>query len=132
MVVQSNHSFRTFNLGYAGATALTTNALLHRGHRASQAWQQFFRFDQTLQGKRPRGASDAAVLAATSSLASRVRKGCFQPVRTYTETELLATARQLYNDPNREAASIWAQIPGGERILPTQNAVGAEIGGPRY
>jgi hypothetical protein len=99
MAVQSNHSFRTFNLGYAGATALTTNALLHRGHRASQAWQQFFRFDQTLQGKRPRGASDAAVLAATSSLASRVRKGCFQPVRTYTEAELLATARQLYNDP---------------------------------
>jgi hypothetical protein len=35
-------------------------------------------------------------------------------------------------EPNREAAGIWAQIPGGERILPTQNAVGAETGGPRY
>jgi hypothetical protein len=35
MAVQSNHSFRTFSLGYASATALTTNALLHRGHRAS-------------------------------------------------------------------------------------------------
>jgi hypothetical protein len=48
MAEQCNHSFHTFNLGYTSATALTTNALLHRGYRASQAWQQFFRFGQTL------------------------------------------------------------------------------------
>jgi hypothetical protein len=33
---------------------------------------------------------------------------------------------------NREATSIWAQIPGSERILPTQNAVGAETRGLKY
>jgi hypothetical protein len=105
MAEQSNHSFRTFNLAYAGATALTTNALLHRGHRASLAWQQFFRFDQTLLGKRPRAPSDAAAAAGQAAaappatLASRVRKGQFHPRGAYLEAELLATARRLYNDP---------------------------------
>ena len=37
-----------------------------------------------------------------------------------------------FQSPNREATSIWAQIPGGERILPTQNAVGAETRGLKY
>lgn len=34
--------------------------------------------------------------------------------------------------PNHEAASIWAQIPGGERILPPQTALGAKTGVPKY
>jgi len=99
MAGQWNHSFPTSNRAYAGATALTTNALLHRGYRASQAWQQLFRFDQVLQqgSKRPRGDSDAAIQA--TAMASRVRRGRLRQRGTYTEAELLATARQLYNDP---------------------------------
>ena len=41
---QSNHSYHTFNHGYAGTTTLTMNTLLHRNYRASESWRMFFRF----------------------------------------------------------------------------------------
>ncbi|KAL5344194.1 hypothetical protein ACLOAV_010842 [Pseudogymnoascus australis] len=58
----SNHSYHTFNHGYAGTTTLTMNALLHRSYRASQSWRTLFRVDHILQGKRPRGVSDTLSL----------------------------------------------------------------------
>jgi hypothetical protein len=44
----SNHSFRTFNMAYAGSTMLTMSMLLHRAHRASLSWRSLFRVDELL------------------------------------------------------------------------------------
>jgi hypothetical protein len=55
LVELSNHSYHTLNHAYAGTTTLTVSALLRRSYRASESWQTFFRFDHSLQGKRPRG-----------------------------------------------------------------------------
>ena len=93
---QSNHSYHTFNHGYAGTTTLTMNTLLHRNHRASESWRTFFRFDYTLQGKRPRGASETLSLRMldTSKRSQLRRKGA------YSEADLLAVAQRLFNDPS--------------------------------
>jgi len=92
----SNHSYHTFNHAYAGTTTLTMSALLHRNYRASESWRTFFRFDHVLQGKRPRGASETLSLRMLdTSKRSRVRrKGA------YSEADLLAVARKLYNAPD--------------------------------
>jgi hypothetical protein len=92
---QSNHSYHTFNHGYAGTTTLTMNTLLHRNYRASESWRTFFRFDHKLQGKRPRGASETLSLRMldTSKRGQLRRKGA------YSEADLLAVAQRLYNDP---------------------------------
>ena len=60
---QSNHSYHTFNHGYAGTTTLTMNTLLYRNYRASESWRTFFRFDHTLESKRPRGHIRNSVVA---------------------------------------------------------------------
>jgi superfamily II DNA helicase RecQ len=92
---QSNHSYHTFNHAYAGTTTLTMSALLHRSYRASDSWRTFFRFDHLLQGKRPRGSSETLSLRMldASKRGQLCRKGA------YSEADLLAVARKLYNDP---------------------------------
>jgi hypothetical protein len=93
---QSNHSYHTFNHAYAGTTTLTMNTLLHRNYRASESWRTFFRFDHVLQGKRPRGASETLSLRMldASKRSQMRRKGA------YSEADLLAVARKLYNAPD--------------------------------
>ena len=92
---QSNHSYHTFNYGYASITTLIINTLLHRNYRASKSWRTFFRFDHTLQGKRPRGVSETLSLRIldTSKRGQLRRKGA------YSEADLLIVAQRLYNNP---------------------------------
>ncbi|PNP44463.1 hypothetical protein TGAMA5MH_03809 [Trichoderma gamsii] len=102
----SNHSFRTFNHAYAGTTTLTMSTLLHRGYRASQSWQDFFRTDQVFHGKRP--PDEALVLPPEGETrdgekgvrGSRrgIRGGQYRKQVSHPEPELLAVARELYND----------------------------------
>ena len=93
---QSNHTYRTFNHAYAGTTTLTMSALLHRNYRASESWRTFFRFDHLLQGKRPRAASETLSLRMLeASKRSQPRKKGL-----YSEADLLAVARKLYNAPD--------------------------------
>jgi len=100
---QSNHSYHTFNYAYAGTTTLTMNTLLHRNYRASESWRTFFRFDHVLQGKRPRGASETLSLRMldASKRSQMRRKGA------YSEADLLAVARKLYNAPD-----LQFRVPG--------------------
>ncbi|KFY92766.1 hypothetical protein V500_04037 [Pseudogymnoascus sp. VKM F-4518 (FW-2643)] len=42
LALQSNHSYATFNMTYAGSTMLTMDTLLHRNHRASMLWHNLF------------------------------------------------------------------------------------------
>ncbi len=58
----SNHTYHTFSHAYAGTTTLTMNTLLLRNYRASESWRTFFRFNNVLQGKRPRDASETLSL----------------------------------------------------------------------
>jgi hypothetical protein len=99
----SNHTYHTFNHAYAGSTTLTMSALLHRNYRASESWRAFFRFDHTLQGKRPRGASETLSLRMldASKRSQLRRKGA------YSEADLLAVARRLYN-----ARDLQFRVPG--------------------
>jgi len=100
---QSNHSYHTFNHAYAGTTTLTMNTLLHRNYRASESWRTFFRFDHTLQGKRPRGASETLSLRMlNASKRSQMRRR-----GAYAEADLLAVARKLYNTPD-----LQFRVPG--------------------
>ncbi|KAJ9130107.1 DEAD/DEAH box helicase [Pleurostoma richardsiae] len=92
----SNHSFRTFNHSYAGSTTLTVSTLLHRAHRASQSWRDLFRFDQLLQGKRPRAVSDAEA----RRLLDACKKARFRARPAAREDTLVAVARGLHNDPD--------------------------------
>jgi orsellinic acid/F9775 biosynthesis protein OrsD/helicase-like protein/RAD3-like DEAD/DEAH box helicase len=99
----SNHSYHTFNYAYAGTTTLTMNTLLHRNYRASESWRTFFRFDHILQGKRPRGASETLSLRMldASKRSQMRRRGA------YSEANLLAVARKLYNAPD-----LQFRVPG--------------------
>ena len=103
MAEQSNHTYGTFNRAYAGTTTLTMSALLHRNYRASESWRTFFRFDHILQGKRPRGASETLSLRMldASKRCQMRRKGA------YSEADLLAVARRLYNAPD-----LQFRVPG--------------------
>jgi hypothetical protein len=100
---QSNHSYYTFNHGYAGTTTLTINTLLHRNYRASESWRMFFRFDHILQGKRPRGVSETLSLRMLDAS----KRGQLRRKGAYSEADLLAVAQRLYNDP-----SLQFRIPG--------------------
>ncbi|KAH7400504.1 telomere-associated putative RecQ-like protein usher [Cadophora sp. MPI-SDFR-AT-0126] len=84
---QSNYSYHTFNHAYTGTTTLTISALLHRNYRASESWHTLFRLDYILQGKRLRGASET--------------------LGAYSEADLLAVARKLYNKPD-----LQFRVPG--------------------
>ena len=99
----SNHTFHTFNHAYAGTTTLTMNTLLHRNYRASESWRTFFRFDHVLQGKRPRGASETLSLRMLDAS----KRGQIYRRGTYTETDLLAITRKLYNAPD-----LQFRVPG--------------------
>lgn len=99
----SNHSYHTFNHGYAGTTTLTMNTLLHRNYRASESWRTFFRFDYTLQGKRPRGVSETLSLRMLDAS----KRGQLRRKGAYSEADLLAVARKLYNDPE-----LQFRVPG--------------------
>lgn len=100
---QSNHSYHTFNHRYAGTTTLTMNTLLHRNYRASESWRMFFRFDYTLQGKRPRGVSETLSLRMLDAS----KRGQLRRRGAYSEADLLTVAQRLYNDP-----SLQFRIPG--------------------
>jgi hypothetical protein len=99
----SNHSYHTFNHTYAGTTALTMNTLLHRNYRASESWRSFFRFDHTLLGKRPRGSSETLLLRMLDAS----KRGQFRRRGAYSEADLLAIARKLYNNP-----TLQFRVPG--------------------
>jgi len=92
----SNHTFHTFNHTYTGTITLTISALLHRNYRASESWRTFFRFDYLLQGKRGRGALKTLSLRILD--ASKRGQMCTRGA--YSEADLLAVARRLYNAPD--------------------------------
>lgn len=103
----SNHSFRTFNHAYAGTTTLTMSTLLHRGYRASQSWQDFFRTDQVFHGKRPPDEAlsplpDGEGARGGEKGARGIRRGIqggqYRKQVSHPESKLLAVARELYND----------------------------------
>lgn len=98
----SNHTYQTFNHAYAGTTTLTMSALLNRNYRASESWRAFFRFDQILQGKRPRGLS-GALTPQVVSLSKRAK----QRQGAYSEVDLLVAARKLVGNP-----SLQFRVPG--------------------
>ena len=95
MARQSNHSYRTFNRGYAGSTTLTTNALLHRAYRASQCWRAFFRFDQKPQGKRRRSDAEGPLPQELSAW----KRGQVRRKAAYSESDLVAVAQRLLQTP---------------------------------
>jgi hypothetical protein len=99
----SNHSFHTFNHAYAGTTTLTINTLLHRSYRACESWRTFFRIDHLLQGKRPRAASETLSLRMLDAS----KRGRMRRRGPYTEADLLAVARRLYNTPD-----LQFRVPG--------------------
>ena len=99
----SNHTYHTFNHAYAGTTTLTMNTLLHRNYRASESWRTFFRFDHVLQGKRPRGASEALSLRMLDAS----KRGQMRRKGAYSAADLLAVARRLYNAPDMQL-----RVPG--------------------
>ena len=103
MAEQSNHTYGTFNRAYAGTTTLTMSALLHRNYRASESWRTFFRFDHILQGKRPRGASETLSLRMLDAS----KRGQMRRKGAYSEADLLAVARRLYNAPD-----LQFRVPG--------------------
>jgi hypothetical protein len=92
----SNHTFHTFNYIYTGTMILTMNTLLYRNYRVSESWCTFFRFDHILQGKRPRDTSEILSLRIldVSKRGQICRRGA------YTEANLLAITRKLYNVPD--------------------------------
>ena len=71
LALQSNHSYATFNMTYAGSTTLTMDTLLHRNHRASKLWQDLFRFNIILQGKRKQSASDVLSIRMLDDIKQR-------------------------------------------------------------
>lgn len=99
----SNHSYHTFNHAYAGTTTLTMNTLLHRGHRASESWRSYFRFDHLLQGKRPRGASETLSMRILDAS----KRGQMRRKGAYSAADLLDVARRLHNDPGMQL-----RVPG--------------------
>ena len=117
LAAQSNHSYHTFNHAYAGTTTLTMSALLHRNYRASASWRTFFRFDHVLQGKRPRGASETLSLRILDAS----KRGQFRQRGAYSEADLLAVARRLYNKPGLQFR-VPGQRDGVLSILGRQSA----------
>lgn len=99
----SNHTYHTFNHTYAGSTTLTMNTLLYRNYRASESWRTFFRFDHILQGKRPRGASETLSLRMLDAS----KRGQMRRRGAYSEADLLAVVRRLYNAPDMQL-----RVPG--------------------
>jgi hypothetical protein len=99
----SNHTYHTFNYIYAGTTTLTINTLLHRNYRASESWHTFFRFDHILQGKRPQGALEILLLRMLDAS----KRGQMHRRGAYSEADLLAIARKLYNAPG-----LQFRVPG--------------------
>jgi hypothetical protein len=103
LALQSNHSYPTFNMTYAGSTTLTMDTLLHRNHRASKLWQDLFRFDIILRGKRERSASDILSIRMLDDIKrSQQRKRA-----VYSETDLLTIARRIYYKPD-----LQLRVPG--------------------
>jgi Lhr-like helicase len=102
----SNHTYHTFNHAYAGTTTLTMNTLLHRNYRASESWRTLFRFDHTLQGKRPRGNSETLSLRMLDAS----KRGQFRKRGAYSEADLLSVARKLYSSPG-----LQFRVPGQRR-----------------
>ena len=93
----SNHSFHTFNHAYAGSSgAPVMDTLVHRAYRASRSWQELFRADQILQGKRPRSEGDEKALAKLGAACKKMRP---REKAYANEKELLAVARRLYSNP---------------------------------
>jgi superfamily II DNA helicase RecQ len=82
---------------------LTMNTLLHRNYRVSESWRTFFRFDHILQGKRPRGALETLSLRMLNAS----KRGQMRRRGAYTEADLLAVARKLYN-----ALGLQFRVPG--------------------
>ena len=79
------------------------SALLHRNYRASESWRTFFRFDHILQGKRPRAASETLSLRMLDAS----KRGQLRRKGVYSEADLLAVARKLYNTPD-----LQFRVPG--------------------
>jgi DEAD/DEAH box helicase len=96
LALQSNHSYATFNMAYAGSTMLTMDTLLHRNHRASMLWQDLFQFEAKIQGKRERSDSDvlSVRMLDDAKRAQQRKKG------VYSEADLLAVARKVYHKPD--------------------------------
>lgn len=96
----SNHSYRSFNHAYAGATQLTMSTLLHRNYRASSSWCALFRLDQLLERKQARSRSGSA---EEKALPRRVleakRRAIPRAVGAHEEVDLLQAARALHNSP---------------------------------
>jgi hypothetical protein len=79
------------------------SALLHRNYRVSESWRTFFRSDHILQGKRPRGASETLSLRMLDAS----KRGQMRRRGAYSEADLLAVARKLYNAPE-----LQFRVPG--------------------
>jgi hypothetical protein len=75
---------------YASSTTLTIDTLLYRNHHASKLWQDLFRFDIILQGKRERSVSDVLSIRILDDMKrSQQRKRV-----VYSETDFLTIARR--------------------------------------
>ena len=114
----SNHSFRTFNMAYAGSTTLTMSTLLHRAHRASLSWRSLFQVDELLaqrvagrpglgaaggeSRKRGEGSDDDGDDPLRAYKRMRLRKRPFAK-----EASLQGTARTLHGD-----ATLQLRRPG--------------------
>jgi hypothetical protein len=108
----SNHTFRTFNLAYAGSTTLTISTLLHRAYRASLSWRTLFQVDELLAeemasgsgGRKKRswrgGGEDEEEEADGSRILSACKKTRLRSRPLEKESGLLAVARELHNDPD--------------------------------
>jgi len=103
LALQSNHSVSTFHGTYAGSTGLTMDTLLHRNHRASKLWQDLFRFDVILQGKRERSESNVLSIR----MLDNVKRSQERKQATYSEADLLTVARRVHHQPH-----LQFRVPG--------------------
>ncbi|ELR06866.1 hypothetical protein GMDG_08157 [Pseudogymnoascus destructans 20631-21] len=101
--LQSNHSYATFNMTYAGSTMLTIDTLLHRNHRASMLWHNLIQFEAVLQKKR--GRSDSDVLSFR--MHDDIKRGQQRRKRVYSEADLVAVTRRVYGAPE-----LRLRVPG--------------------
>jgi Orsellinic acid/F9775 biosynthesis cluster protein D/Helicase conserved C-terminal domain/DEAD/DEAH box helicase len=105
---QSNHSYATFNMAYAGSTVLTMDTLLHRSHRASLLWHDLFRFENILQIKRGRSESDVL----SFRLLDDAKRGQQRKRGVYSEADLLTIARKVYQTPD-----LQLRVPGQQAAV---------------
>jgi hypothetical protein len=100
---QSNHSYATFNMSYAGSTSLTIDTLLHQNHRASMLWQDLFHFEAILHSKRGRSNSDVLSIRMLDTIkrVQQHKKG------VYSEADITTVTRKIHHRPD-----LRLRVPG--------------------